>query len=55
MRVAITEEITAGITAAEAYPRPTPDQVFDHVYAGFSARLLRQRAELTGSVPQGGE
>jgi pyruvate dehydrogenase E1 component alpha subunit len=53
MLATITEEITAGVAAAEAHPRPTAGQVFDYAYADFSPRLIRQRAEITGNIPEG--
>ena len=53
MRVAIVEEIAAGVAAAEAHPPPTPGQVFDYAYADFSPRILRQREEIIGNVLEG--
>ncbi len=54
LRAAVAEEVTAAVAAAEAYPRPTASQMFDHVYARPGSRIERQRAELAGQGPEGG-
>lgn len=45
MRESITAEIANAVAKAESHPRPTFDQLFDHVYARSSPRLLEQRNE----------
>jgi pyruvate dehydrogenase E1 component alpha subunit len=55
MTASIAEEITVAITAAEAHPQTTPAQVFDYAYVSPSPRIMRQRAEITGTAPEGGE
>jgi pyruvate dehydrogenase E1 component alpha subunit len=49
----IGQELTEAVAAAEQHPRPTPGQLFDHVYARPPQRLLRQRAELSGGAEGG--
>jgi pyruvate dehydrogenase E1 component alpha subunit len=43
----IEQELTEAVAAAERHPRPTPGQLFDHVYARPPRRLLQQRDELS--------
>jgi pyruvate dehydrogenase E1 component alpha subunit len=45
MRAAITEEIDAAVTEAEAAAPPGPAQLFDHVYADPPQRVRRQRED----------
>ena len=54
MREGIDAELGAAIAAAERHPRPTPGQLFDHVYARPPRRLQRQREELTAAADGGG-
>lgn len=47
----IADEISAAVAEAEAHPRPSPSQVFDHVYVRPWSRVERQRAEIAGHDP----
>jgi len=53
LRASIAVEVTEAIAAAEAHPRPTPSQLFDHVYARPGLRSERQRAEFAGPATDG--
>jgi pyruvate dehydrogenase E1 component alpha subunit len=46
MRREVGAEIAAAVTAAEAHPKQTPNQVFDHVYARPPARVVEQQRRL---------
>ena len=48
MRKQIGAEISEAIAAAEAHPRQTAEQVFDHVYARPPARVVEQQQRLAG-------
>jgi pyruvate dehydrogenase E1 component alpha subunit len=50
MRRQISAEIAAAVTAAEAHPKQTPNQVFDHVYARPPARVVEQQRRATAPV-----
>jgi pyruvate dehydrogenase E1 component alpha subunit len=49
-REEIDTELTEAVAAAERHPKPTPGQLFDHVYARPPRRLQQQRDELTGGA-----
>ncbi len=49
----LEDEIRVAIEQAQTYPKPTPADVFDHVYANPPARVLSQRATLLGSTGEG--
>jgi pyruvate dehydrogenase E1 component alpha subunit len=42
LRAEVAEEVNTAVQAAEAHPRATPRQLFDHVYADPPARVRRQ-------------
>ena len=44
----IADQISNAVADAESRTRPSPDQVFEHVYARPWSRVLRQREEITG-------
>lgn len=48
MREAIADEITVAVQAAEAYPAPAAEQLFEHVYARPWSRVDLQRQALCG-------
>lgn len=52
-REEIDAELGEAVAAAERHPRPTPGQLFDHVYARPPARLRRQREDLAAPVNEG--
>jgi pyruvate dehydrogenase E1 component alpha subunit len=49
----IADQISAAVADAESRERPSPDQVFEHVYARPWSRVLRQREEIVGSHEEG--
>jgi pyruvate dehydrogenase E1 component alpha subunit len=51
----IAEQISSAVADAESRPRPSPDQVFEHVYVRPWSRVLRQREEIAGGHEEGGE
>jgi pyruvate dehydrogenase E1 component alpha subunit len=51
----IDETLTAAIRTMEAAPLPNPDDLFMHVYAEPTPRLLRQREELRARLADDGE
>jgi len=46
LRESIAAEIAEAVAAAEAHPKPTPSQVFEHVYARPPARVAGQRTAM---------
>jgi pyruvate dehydrogenase E1 component alpha subunit len=52
-REEIDAELGEAVAAAERHPRPTPGQLFDHVYTRPPARLRRQREDLAAAVNEG--
>lgn len=53
LRASVAAEVAEAIAAAEAHPKPTASQLFDHVYARPGLRSERQRADLAGSDSAG--
>jgi pyruvate dehydrogenase E1 component alpha subunit len=51
LREEVVAEVNGAVAEAEAYPKATPAQIFEHVYADPPARVAAQRAGLPGAGP----
>lgn len=53
LQVELSAQIGQAVAEAENYPKPAPQQVFDHVYGRPPARVLAQRDRATGGAGRG--